>query len=354
MRTTQLPIRLSASRHAHKTSRPAWAPQEGSRAFRRFKERFAGIDFKEPCFPPDVQVDEFLAALFVLRHFSARGFSFDRLCNKVVELLRFEGDSSRLIHCWIYHAISSLEVRHDGGVYGNVLGTAGEISGIYEVIFKQKTTLAGIKLGRFTEIEMMVRDEGGIVVKEFDAVSTEKRDGDVEEIVTVFEFKFALSLRKLYQQVIGIDSAKIPHLVALTKFEQFKRVRNLVYFGEVGDGYITRAIWQFVEKRPSIAVRLNLTKKGYSIKLSLPEVGEFLCDFNTIRLAQRAGSLGIPGDPDSVDYRRRIRQMRGIIGRKIANEGAKGNVKFDVIIAVSNAPEQPLLRLKELHRIIET
>jgi hypothetical protein len=38
-----------------------------------------------------------------------------------------------------------------GIVYGDVLGMAGEISGIYEAIFKQKTPLAGIKLGRFAD-----------------------------------------------------------------------------------------------------------------------------------------------------------------------------------------------------------
>ena len=298
--------------------------------------------------------EEILAALYRLRDFSAPRFSFERMSEKIIALLDFEGESGRLIHNWIVQAVSRFAEVRGALIYGDVLGIAGEISGMYEAIFKQKTTLAGIKLGTFAEIDMMVVDEGGIGVKEFDAVATEKRAGDGEAIVTVFEFKFALSLRKLYEQVIGIDSAKLPHLVVLTRYRQFDQVRNLVYFGETGDGHITQAIRQFIAVHPTIAARLRLTRKGYSIKLSLPEVAELLCDPVTIRLAERAGDLGLSGDPDSVERRKKIRQMRGIIDRKIAQERNRGNAKFDIIVAVSNAPKRHFADLRKLHHKIQS
>ena len=320
----------------------------GSRAFRGFEHRFAGIDFEELGIAGPGGKDAFLAALWELRDFRGRGFSFDRLCDKIIALFRYAGESHTVIQLWMYHAILSLGESASGTVYGNVLGIAGEISGIFEAIFRQNTTLAGIKLGEFSEIEMAVRDEGGVIVKEFDAVSVERREGKEADIVTVFEFKFALSLRKLYEQVVGIDSAKVPHLEILTQYGQFRHVRNLVYFGEVGDGYISRAIRQFLTRKPLIARRVKVTKKGYSIKLLLPEVGEFLCDPNTLQLARDAGSRFIPRDPHSPEYRRRIRKIKGIIRRKIRQERNKATTRFDVIVAVSNAPARELASLRKV------
>ncbi len=310
--------------------------------------RLAGIDFDRLGFAPDVRKDAFLAALRGLHDFQARGFSFNRMCDKINSLFQYAGDSRKIIQFWIHHSVCKLAENPAGIVRGDVLGIAGEISGIYEAIFKQKTTLAGIKLGRFAEIEMMVLDEEGMGVKEFDAVSTEEREGNRDIIVTVFEFKFTLSLRKLYEQVIGMDSAKLPHLVILTRFKQFEQVRNLVYFGEVGDGYMTQAIGQFISKNAGIAGRMSIRGKGYSIKFSLPEIGEFLCDHNTICLARHIGVPFMPKDPDSSEYKKKIRQMRTIIDRKMEQERCKPNAKFDVIIAVSNAPKKQLAGIKKL------
>lgn len=318
------------------------------REFKQFEERFADIDFERLECTPDGRKDVFVAALWKLRDFKGQGFRFDSLCSKIIALFRYEGNSKKVIQSWIYHAILRLAESVEGVVYGDVLGVAGEISGIFETVFKQRTTLAGIKLGELAEIQMIIHDVGGIEVKEFDAVSTEGRKGNERAIVTVFEFKFALSLRKLYEQVIGMDSAKLPHLVVLTKYKQFEQVRNLVYFGEVGDGYITQAIEQFIARNPSIASCLQVTKKGYSIKFSLPEIEEFLCDPNTIRLAQRAGRKFLPEDPNSAAYKGKIRRMRRIIHSKMEQERGKEHTKFDIIVAVSNAPKGPLAGIKRV------
>jgi hypothetical protein len=65
--------------------------------FRNFERRFADIDFEQMGFVPDVRKDIFLAALWKLSGFSARGFSFNRLCGKILALLRYSGDSAGLI-----------------------------------------------------------------------------------------------------------------------------------------------------------------------------------------------------------------------------------------------------------------
>jgi hypothetical protein len=323
-----------------------------SRRFREFQEEFAGIDFAKLACAPAERKDSFVAALWRLRNFKGHGFRFENLCRKIIELFRYDDNSRRVIQSWICHAVIKLTESGADLVYGDVLGVAGEISGIFETIFKQRTTLAGIKLGELTELQLIVHDEGGMEVKEFDAVSTEGRRGNERAIVTVFEFKFALSLRKLYEQVIGMDSAKIAHLVVLTKYKQFEQVRNLVYFGEVGDGHITQAIRQFVAKTPLIASRVQVTKKGYSIKFSLSEIEEFLCDDYTIHLAQRAGKSFLPDDPGSGAYKEKIQGMRRIIHEKMEQERSKEHKTFDIIVAVSNAPRYPLAEIKKMIRRI--
>jgi hypothetical protein len=281
---------------------------ERSREFKLFEERFAHIDFEKLECMSDGRKDAFVAALWKLRDFKGEGFRFDSLCSKIIALFLYEGNSKRMIQSWIYHAILRLAESGEGVVYGDVLGV--------------------------------------------DAVSTEGRRGNERAIVTVFEFKFALSLRKLYEQVIGMDSAKLPHLVVLREYKQFEQVRNLVYFGEVGDGYITQAIEQFIARNPSIASRLQVTKKGYSIKFSLSEIEEFLCDPNTIHLAQRAGRKFLPSGPNSSAYREKIRRMRRIIRSKMEQEKGKKHTKFDIIVAVSNAPKYPLASIKKMIRRI--
>jgi hypothetical protein len=304
-------------------------------SFEGLAEKFAGVDFGKLGFTPRMRKEEFLDALWKISGFKARNFNFNRLCNKIVALLRQDDDSERMmkvIHFWIYYALLDLTSRDGKLVDGDVLGAAGEISGIYETIFKRDTTLAGINLGRFANIQLAVLDEGNVAVKVFDAVSVD----DAKEIVTVFEFKFTLTLRKLYQQVIGIDSAKLPHLAVLRKHSEFKRVRNLVYFGEVGDEHLTGAIRGYLLDNPGLTRRVRITNGGFSIKLSLPEVSEFLCDPKTVSQAQQIGKPFISSDPTSAEYGSRIARIRNTVGETIKRLHARGTSKFDVIIAVSN------------------
>ena len=68
-------------------------------------------------------------------------------------------------------------------------------------------------------------------------------------VVVAFEFKFHLSLRKLYQQVIGGNRLRyrktLSHLQALTRSEKLKHIKNLVYFGENDNGFVVKALIKF-------------------------------------------------------------------------------------------------------------
>ncbi len=315
-----------------------------------FVKEFEGVEFERLGFTPKMQKQEFLEALWQLRQFNARHFSFERLCAKIFALLRYSGGSDgiiQVIQFWIYWAIVDLARGGGGTVDGDVLGTAGEISGIYETIFKRNTTLAGIKLGRFANIQLAVFDKGeDFPVKVFDAVSVDHE----KEIVTVFEFKFTLTLRKLYQQVIGIDSATNPHLAVLKTHREFRHVRNLVYFGEVADERLTEAISHHLANNPRLGDHVRLTDRGFSIKLPLPEASEFLCDPKTVALAQQFGKPFIASDPSSAEYRDRIDHIRAAIGESTKLLHARGTGKFDVIIAVSNATEAEFVELKSALR----
>jgi len=314
-------------------------------SFDDFARNFEGIEFDNLGFPPRMRKEIFLQALWKLRDFSARHFDFERLCAKIIALLRQDGASEgimQVIHFWIYCAVVELAGPVDKAVDGDVLGTAGEISGIYETIFRRNTTLSGIKLGRFANIQLAVFDKGDLPVKIFDAVSVDQN----QEVVTVFEFKFTLTLRKLYQQVIGIDSAKHPHLAVLRAHPEFRHVRNLVYFGEVADEHLTEAIDRHLANRPGLAARVRITNGGFSIKMSLAEVSEFLCDPKTLELAQQLGRPFVGSDPSSSEYKSTIARIRSTVGESIRLLHSKGNGKFDVIIAVSNAPGAEFDELK--------
>lgn len=317
---------------------PPEFPASSTVSFEDFARSFECVDFEELGFPPKMRKADFLEALWKLRKFKARHFSFDRLCAKIVALLRQDGEAERImhvIHFWIYYAVLDLTGSADTAVDGDVLGTAGEISGIYETIFKRNTSLAGIKLGRFANIQLAVFDKEDVPEKVFDAVSV----GAGKEIVTVFEFKFTLTLRKLYQQVIGMDSAKHPHLAVLKDHREFRHVRNLVYFGEVADEHLTEAVRRHLESRPGLGARFRVVNGGFSVKMSLPEVSDFLCDPKTVELAQQPGKPFIAGDASSPEYQRCIDQIRNTIGETVKLLRARGHEKFDVIIAVSNSPE---------------
>ncbi len=272
-----------------------------------------------------------------LREFNNRDFSFESLSRKTHALLEYSGPAAEMIHDFVRHAIKEMagwSAKGEGWRY-RVLGLAGEISGLYEVVVNRQGTLKSINLGRLQAIEKVISGHG-YPVKEFDAVSEN----------TVFEFKFHLTLRKLYQQVIGIDSAQRPHLLELIQNPDFQGVRNMVYFGEADYGYGAKALKEFIRNRPQIAPKVTLTDKGFSIRLALSEVRDFLGFKSTIDLTlheQRYFKEKI----DRRAFRREIRFMEKLIDRKLGQ--LKGE-HFDVIIAMSNIAEKDR---QDISRIIE-
>jgi hypothetical protein len=211
-----------------------------------------------------------------------------------------------------------------------ILGLAGELSGLYEVVINRGGVLKEISLGKLRKINWFISEQRG-AVKEFDAVSSN----------TVFEFKFHLTLRKLYQQVIGIDSADMPHLKILTDYPQYSQIRNIVYFGEADDGYVIRALTEFIRHNPDIISRVTLSnEKSVSVKLTLPEIKKFLCAKGTLTLAKEEGKQYGAGFS--------LRGLRRGYTEKLINKkiGKLQGQKFDVIIAVSNASREQIAGLK--------
>ncbi|MCX5706674.1 MAG: hypothetical protein NTW13_03290, partial [Candidatus Omnitrophica bacterium] len=271
-----------------------------------------------------VDIEKYFA---VIRQFRTRDFSAENFERKVRELLTYIGPSADIIHTFVVHALIDMtnSIMQGEGRHYRVLGCAGEISGIYEVVVKLGSTVEKLNFGRFTAFDKIIYRDN-FSVKEFDAVSEN----------TVFEFKFHLTLGKLYQQVIGIDSAKRPHLLELIQNPNFQGVRNLAYFGEADYGYVAKALKEFIRNRPQVASKVILTNKGLSIKLTLTEVRDFLESKPTIDLAlgeQRnfSGKIGLRA------FRQKARFMETLINRKIKQ--LKGE-HFDVIIAMSNIAEK--------------
>ncbi|MDD4940117.1 MAG: hypothetical protein PHI60_08200 [Candidatus Omnitrophica bacterium] len=278
-----------------------------------------------------------LEALTKIRKFNVhnRDFSFERLQEKIKGLLLYEGKSKELARRAVYNALINMgkaASKGDAGI-SQILGLAGELSGVYEVVINRGNTLEKISLGDLEAINHIVYDDNA-AKKEFDAVSTN----------TVFEFKFHLTLRKLYQQVIGIDSAHLPHLKVLEMYpERFSNIRNIVYFGEAESGYVVKAITAFLnslsrERRADIVKRITITRnKGVSIKLTLAETAEFLCAGSTMDFVIEEGRRH--GNAFPVRDFARIRNcVREAIGTKIRQ--LREGEKFDVIIGVSRTSPQ--------------
>jgi len=267
-------------------------------------------------------------ALAKISGFKGKDFSFERLKQKILSLLAYQGESQDIVRRAVYQAVQGMSEAVAGGDHGRVLGLAGEISGLYEVVIKIGTTLEQISLGRLETVDGIVYGDPG-VVKEFDAISSN----------TVFEFKFHLTLRKLYQQVIGIDSASQPHLKMLTDYPEFAQIRNIVYFGEADEGYVVEAINSFIRNRPRIISRVTVTEKGgVAVKFTLSEIKEFLCADSTVALArQEEKKQGVEFLPR--DFQQSHGALEELINRKITKLAGE---KFDLIVAVSNISQQQL------------
>jgi predicted Rossmann-fold nucleotide-binding protein len=257
--------------------------------------------------------------------FKTRDFSPIRVVTKAEKLLSYEGLSSLLVHNYIRHVLAGIQE----GDNSKVFGISGEISGIYEVIFKRGTELNDIKFGDLQGIDIVVlmKDRD----KEFDAVSSN----------TVFEFKFHLSLLKLYQQVIGgVIKTKLPHLRVLLD-DRFRDIRNLVYFGENDNGSVAPAIQRYLEKNPNMRKGLTVTDKGFAFKIALDQLHHFLFSEVMLKAARdETFSLRV------VNLGRVEIFAKKLIQRKIDQLG-KGE-HFDVIIGVSNAKPAVIEALRHL------
>ncbi|MEI6832211.1 MAG: methyltransferase domain-containing protein, partial [Candidatus Omnitrophota bacterium] len=267
--------------------------------------------------------EELKKSLLEISLFSGRDFSFERLWLKIQQLLAYEGGNKQIVQAAIYNGIIKMAqaVFKGNSARGQVLGLSGEISGLYEAICKRGAVLENISLGTLLSVNTIVYDKHG-ASKEFDAMSEN----------TVFEFKFHLTLRKLYQQVIGISQARKPHLKVLTE-PKFSHIRNIVYFGETDDGSVVKAIQAFVQSRikdsrsiPEITVIKN---KGISAKFTLTQMKDFLLSDTTIKFAREEEVTH-----DAIFLPRNYRYMKKMIYRKLSElRGAK----FDVIVGVSTA-----------------
>ncbi|MBU1999110.1 MAG: DUF2219 family protein, partial [Candidatus Omnitrophica bacterium] len=261
--------------------------------------------------------------LNIIGNFRHRLFNFQKFSAKARALLDYSGDSRELVHWSTLRLLARMaKAVTDGNKHkSSVFGLSGEISGIYEVVIKRGSALEQINLGALGDVNQIVHM--GNRIKEFDAVSSN----------TVFEFKFCLTLRKLFQQVIGIDSAKLPHLKVLTEDAKFSNIRNLVYFGEHCELKLIQAISAFIKARPEFSSCFSIKNNGFVFKLGLSEEKYFL-----VFALEKYFSCDL----------RKIKEMVNLLDKKIARLPPGG--KFDVIIAASNAPEKELARLRKLPR----
>ncbi|MFA7706632.1 MAG: hypothetical protein WCX91_05995, partial [Candidatus Omnitrophota bacterium] len=128
----------------------------------------------------------------------------------------------------------------------------------------------------------------------------------------------------------------------LTDQPEFSRIRNIVYFGEADDGYVVRALNGFIKEKPEIFPRVSITASGMSVKLSLPEIKEFLSSDLTLELA-REEEKNCYKQFFARDFKNRRDYMEKTINRKL--EKLSGE-RFDVIIAVSNASVEQLREIR--------
>ncbi|MBU1997258.1 MAG: STAS domain-containing protein, partial [Candidatus Omnitrophica bacterium] len=275
-------------------------------------------------------------ALSKISGFRYKGFDYDRLWIKTRALLFYDGEGDELIRKSVFEYILRMAkfVQQGPRHSGSVLGLAGEISGLYEIVIKRNTTMKEIRLGTLESVNEVV-DDGVGGVKEFDAISSN----------TVFEFKFHLSLNKLYQQVIGVDSIRLPHLKVLTDNPKLQHIRNIVYFGEADNGKVMKAVQLFIENRPELYSRIFVTEtNGVSVRLTLEETREFLLDPNTIALL-RQEERGHNGRFIPEDFETNNEVMMSLIDKKLEQ---LAGAKFDVIISVSNVQPSRVAKIKKI------
>jgi len=284
--------------------------------------------------------------LHELGHFRYEHFSYIRFLEKLAHILgmaheerRSPGERRLLLDAAGFFLAGIGRALHEPGGDGRVLGYSGELSGIFEVAAKRGTVFQAIAIhgdedGRIRALESVdipVLDGEGQTVKEFDAVSHN----------AVFEFKFHATLKKLYQQILGVGSRR-PHAELLARDPRFLGIRNLVYFGERagGGGEIVRAIAGYAA-RHGIPVERS-ERGGIAIRLPLPAFRGFIRDPETLRLL-RTEALGLADtwrwgvDLDRLASSGELARVDTVLG-ELERLHEDAEEKFEVIIAISNCP----------------
>jgi hypothetical protein len=277
--------------------------------------------------------DQIQAYIQAIKQFKAHDFRYEVLFKKTQALLN-SGDPMVVEFARkSFIAIGRPLVEKKKGMQSKILGITGEVSGVYELVDKQDTCLTNIRIGDVKAINLIVKEKNTqTIIKEFDAASAN----------SVFEFKFHLTLRKLYSQVIGLSRARISHLKVLS-LPEFSHIRNLVYFGENEGGNTMKAALDFVEKHKLFdSITLNPTG-SLSVKLNLDDFYKFIFDDKTLEYAGIERSSRIKeGFLDS----KQAKNARTVLLDKIS-QIPKGE-HFDVILGISNPAPEDLVRAKRL------
>ncbi len=198
--------------------------------------------------------------------------------------------------------------------------------------------LKSVNFGKLEAINKVVEVSPGLE-KEFDAISDN----------TVFEAKFHITLKKLYQQVLGETPVKLSHLKVLSD-RKFSNIRNLVYQGENEGGNTVKAVIEFLKHRPEYLKEISVTDKGMSIKIALADMKDFLFNPDIISLFRNEGRSGSANYiPKNIEYKHAY--MEKLIDNKLKQ--LKGD-KFDVIIAVSNALPEDMETLNDMISVKES
>lgn len=259
----------------------------------------------------------------MIKKFPAPNFSHKVFFKKTLLLLDSKEPLIEEFALKSFIAVAEALLAGGKGYYNEskVLGISGEISGIYELINRFNTSLRHIRVGKVKAINTMIKEgDTERIIKEFDACSEN----------SVFEFKFNLTLQKLYEQVVGLSRTRISHFKVLS-LPEFSYIRNLVYFGENEGGNVMKAVLDFVEKRP-LSSRITVSSKGsLSVKFDIGEFHEFIFDKATLEYARREKPSRFRGDFFNSSQAKNARAILLEKSRQVP-EGEH----FDVIIGVSN------------------
>jgi hypothetical protein len=271
----------------------------------------------------------------LIQKFKADDFSYERFFAKITALADSGEDLIERFAIQSFISIGKLLTQHRPVHYkrSRLLGITGEISGIYELLYRHDTSLANVRIGKVKAINKLIRkNHTDIIVKEFDAVSDN----------TVFEFKFHLTLKELYEQVVGLKKAKMPHFKVLT-MPEFLHIKNLVYFGENEGGNVMKAVLDYVQKH-ALFNRVTMSwSGGISVKFDIESFRDFILDKQTLKYAANENRLMPAKDFFNAE---KIRNADEFLSKKISQ--IQRDEHFDVIIGISNPGREDMERAKSM------